>query len=344
MQFLSLDQYLMEHAPELQFEQQPGWLALLQKHCWANHTAGVYRHTTPGERVELPLVKHQNRCFGLKTQILEGLTGLYSSHYRPQAESAEALEDFLEQLLATEAWDVLRFSAVDKGGNLHCALGSLAKRNKLAISCRSDFEHWFLKIDKMGFDAYHAQLPGALRSTLKRRGAKLASRFQVRFELCRDLQQLPAALKAYKQIYSNSWKNAESHPDFIPELCDWAAQKGWLRLGVLYLDDQPAAAQIWMIVGARASIFKLAYDQGYRDLSVGSLLTARMMEHAINDEKVDEVEYGKGGEAYKRDWMSSSLKRVKLECYNPATLAGRLMCFRHSYLPALRDRLWHKVI
>ncbi|NHN36701.1 GNAT family N-acetyltransferase [Pseudomaricurvus alcaniphilus] len=267
------------------------------------------------------------------------MTGLYSSHYLPPVTDVAALKELLHDILATENWDVLRFSAVDEGGDLHRALTSLAGQEGWTLTCRPDFEHWYLRLDSADCDGYFAQLPGALRSTLKRKGAKVSSQFQVLFDCCDQPEQLAVALDAYQQVYANSWKNPELYPDFIPELCHWAARQGWLRLGVMYLDRTPVAAQIWLVLNGEASIFKLAYDDAYQQWSVGSLLTAFMVRRALNEDNVTSIDYGKGGESYKKDWMSGCLQRVQLECYNSATLAGRVMALRHAYLPRLRDRL-----
>ena len=342
MQTLDLDAYSALDVHSLQFEQQPGWLGLLHRHCHPDKALRFYINSREPKRTTLPLLLSQKRLAGLDTHLLEGTTGLYSSHYLPEAGDSDKLRELLQQILQQERWDVLRFSAVDEGGDLHQALTSLAGSENWPLRCSPDFEHWYLKLEEPDFDAYSATLPGVLRSTLRRKQAKLEDQGEIRFDLYAKPQEVSAGLDAYTDIYARSWKNAEAYPEFIPELSHWAAHSGWLRLGIFCVNNQAVAAQIWLVLNGRASIFKLAYDQAYQEWSVGTLLTARMIQFVLEEDGVTEIEYGKGGEAYKRDWMSSSRQRVQLACYNPATLMGRVMALRHYYLPGWRDRLFNK--
>ena len=41
-------------------------------------------------------------------------------------------------------------------------------------------------------------------------------------------------------------------------------------MGILRLDGKPVAAQFWMVKNNKASIFKLAYVQGFERFSPGS--------------------------------------------------------------------------
>ena len=332
---LTLAQYAELPQQPLQLEQQPGWLSLLQQHCLPDHKVRVYVDMEDGTvGSALPLYPLQKSFMGLRARYLRGLTAMYSSHYCPVSEDVESLQRLLADVLEQESWDVLFFSAVDEVGYLHRALKQLAAERKLPLSCSKDFEHWYLDLQQADYRSYLAQRPGILRNTLKRKEEKISREFQVEFDICDTTESLPAALAAYQQVYSRSWKTAELYPDFIPQFCQWAAAEGWLRLGIMRLDDKPIAAQIWLVLNGRASIFKLAYDQAYRQWSVGSLLTAHLMQQVIN-EGVTEVEFGKGGESYKADWMSQCRQRVQLACYNPLTWVGRCMALRHHYLPGI---------
>ena len=68
------------------------------------------------------------------------------------------------------------------------------------------------------------------------------------------------------------------------------AESGWLRLAIAYIDDQPAAAQIWIVSNGVANIYKLSYDERFAKFSLGTLLTAHLMEHAIDVDKVHEID------------------------------------------------------
>ena len=140
-----------------------------------------------------------------------------------------------------------------------------------------------------------------------------------RIVIYRDEAGLDEALRAYEQIYAASWKIPEPYPEFIRGLCRTCAESGWLRLGVVYIDDQPAAAQIWIVNDGIANIYKLAYDERFAKLSLGSILSAHLMEHVIDVDKVHEVDYLTGDDAYKKDWMSDRRERWGIVAFNLRT-------------------------
>jgi CelD/BcsL family acetyltransferase involved in cellulose biosynthesis len=140
---------------------------------------------------------------------------------------------------------------------------------------------------------------------------------------------LESAVRAYEKIYNSSWKTPEPFPKFMPGLLRAFAKEGWLRLGVAYVDEEPAAAQVWFLANGVASIYKIAYDQKFKDLSVGSFLTMHMIRAAIDAEKVQEIDYLTGDDQYKRDWMSQRRERWGILAMNPRTPKGAAAIVRH---------------
>ena len=69
---------------------------------------------------------------------------------------------------------------------------------------------------------------------------------------------------------------------------------------MLYLDQTPVAAQLWLTHNGIASIYKLAYDEEATRYSAGTVLTAAMFEQALDVDRVAEVDYLNGDEPYKR--------------------------------------------
>jgi CelD/BcsL family acetyltransferase involved in cellulose biosynthesis len=143
------------------------------------------------------------------------------------------------------------------------------------------------------------------------------------------MEGLERGIAAYNQIYAASWKVLEPYAEFIPGLIRTCAEQGTLRLGLAYVDGEPAAAQIWIVHAGIASIYKMAYDQKFRDLSVGTYLTTRLMEFAIDVDKVTEIDYLTGDDRYKKDWMSHRRERWGILALNPRTPRGILAIARH---------------
>lgn len=192
------------------------------------------------------------------------------------------------------------------------------------------FGNWYLPTAGRSFDGYLSERPSALRNTLRRGRKKLdrGGNWQIVVH-SEPGPPLDAAVSDYETIYASSWKPAEAHPGFIRELCQLAARRGWLRLGVLSIEGKAIASQIWLFSAGKAYIFKLAYDPAAARYSAGTVLTAAMIEHAIERDAADEIDYLSGDDAYKQDWMSHRRERIGLVAFDPATLRGLWTGLRH---------------
>jgi hypothetical protein len=184
------------------------------------------------------------------------------------------------------------------------------------------FGNWFLPVAS-DWRTYLSQRDGHLRSTLKRK-AKDFSACGGEFELIAGEDRIEYALQAYLAVYRTSWKVPEPYPLFIPGLVKMLARKGWLRLGVATLNGKPIAVQLWVVAYGKASIFKLAYDKAYKRYSVGTLLSAFLMEQVIDKDKVREVDYLIGDDPYKAFWMTHRRERWGIVAYNLRSLGGLL--------------------
>lgn len=115
----------------------------------------------------------------------------------------------------------------------------------------------------------------------------------------------------------------------MPALINLCATKGWLRLGIAYYKEEPIAAQLWIVNHGRAAIYKLAYDEKFANLSPGTILTAHLMQYVMDKDKVYEIDYLTGDDAYKKDWMSHRRERFGLVAYNPRSFWGITCMSKH---------------
>ena len=151
------------------------------------------------------------------------------------------------------------------------------------------FGNWYLAVNGRSFAQYLDRMPSALKNTLTRKRKKLERSGRAKIEVVTGGAALEAAIAAYRNVYLASWKQPEPYPEFIPALMRTCAEMGWLRLGLVHIDRKPAAAQFWIVQNGVASIYKLAYDERFADFSAGSILTAKLMEHVLDVDKVREA-------------------------------------------------------
>ena len=254
-------------------------------------------------------------------------------------QACTALHGLLAALLREEPrLHTLRFEPLQPGSLAETALRRALQRNGCAVFGFQAFQNWLLPVAS-DWPAYLAARDGKLRTTLSRMGKRFAARGG-RLELVQaETERLAPCIAAYQAVYATSWKSAEPHPQFMPGLIRAAARNGVLRLGIAWLGDVPVAAQVWMVTGGRADIYKLAHDEAHKETSPGSLLTAMLMRHVFEQDRVSVVDYLSGDDAYKRLWMSDVQPRNGLVAYRLRTPRGWLGAAREAASRLLRRLL-----
>jgi Acetyltransferase (GNAT) domain len=261
---------------------------------------------------------------------LLSLTNFYSVQYLPGLAQSGLDQTPLRSLIrhiASERprWHTLRFSMLSEGGvtaQVVDALEGDGWQNQRYFQ----YENWYAPVSGETFESYFAQRPSQLRNTVIRKQKKLEKSSQIEIQIGRtESPDLARLVRDFTVVYGGSWKQPEPHPHFIPALASRCAELGILRLGVLYIDGQAAAAQLWITAGKRAVIYKLAYDEKFGQLGVGSILSRELFRVALDEDHVDEIDYGVGSEPYKKDWMTAVRQIRGLESHNLKTPKGLLL-------------------
>ena len=297
----------------------------------------------PGAARALLLMHDHNSGGGvLGVRSLTGLSNYYTSLFGPvidpdTPDTQETLNALAEAIAReTPRWDTIDLHPLGMETPVYEGLIRAFRNAGLLVQTYFCFGNWFLQVRNRSYKEYLESLSSQLKNTLRRKKKQLEAHGRSNIVVYRDLDGLDEGLRAYKQVYGASWKTSEPYPEFIPGLCRTCAEAGWLRLGVVYIDDRPAAAQIWIVNSGIAAIYKLAYDEHFAKISAGSILTAHLMEHVIDVDKVHEVDYLTGDDAYKRDWMSHRRERRGIVAFNLRTPHGLLAASRHLGARAAR--------
>ncbi len=254
-----------------------------------------------------------------------GLTTFYTSLFRPamgaDTQEEEVAAVFRHVVAETHAWSI-RLDAMDPEHPSFTLLQNAMRQAGLTVYTYFSFGNWYLPVNNRSFDVYLAGLSSQTRNTLKRKERKFLASGVGKIEIFTNLDGLEPAIAAWVKVYTSSWKKPEPFPQFMPNLIRLCAKRGWLRMGVAFYNQSPIAAQIWIVNGGRAAIYKLAYDEGYTQHSAGTILTAHLIRHVLDVDKVDEVDYLIGDDEYKKDWVSNRRERWGIVGYNPRTLRG----------------------
>ena len=239
---------------------------------------------------------------------------------------------------AYAAWYSLRYSAIGdadvvtplaealrKSGITELELAPLADPEPLAAAFRAagwrvrlteKTGNWRVVTKDEDFASYWAKRPGQLRSTAKRKAKAAGLEIEIfdRFD--------EGAWAAYEEVYRASWKPEEGSFPFLRALAEQEGAAGTLRLGVARKDGKALAVQLWLVENGEATIHKLAYREDAKELSPGTILGEAMFRRALDQDRVEAIDYGTGDDAYKRDWMEERRPLWRLQAFNPGTMRG----------------------
>jgi Acetyltransferase (GNAT) domain len=278
-------------------------------------------------------------------RLLRGCQNVYTLQFSPllSAECSDHKRAIYELIGAVAEerprWDAISFAMMDRDSQVFEYLLAALHDSGMVTEPYFQFGNWYEDIDGRSFDAYLAARGKSAKKTLAWKARRFARRPDSSFEIYTGGEGLERAMAAFKKVYATSWKESERYPGFIDRLMRDCSDRGLLRLGNLYLEDEPVATWFVIVSHGTAIGFKTAYDPKIPSkLSVGGVLTYEVMKYLIDEEKVSRVDFGAGDEAYKVDWMSLRRERWGIMAYNRRTPRGALLA------AMMRGRAWARNI
>src|ERR1044071_7173786 len=188
----------------------------------------------------------------LSPSIFQGLANYYTSYFSPiisnecidQAVVMDALADAL--VADGYLWDVCNLPSFNQDSYAFRGFIEAFRRLGMAGQTYFLFGNWYLAVMGQSYYEYLKTLSPIVRETIRRKGRKLEKNSDVRIQIITKLDDLSTAIEDYTKIYNASWKKPEPFPFFMPGLIRTCAEMGSLRLGMLYVNDALAAAQMWV--------------------------------------------------------------------------------------------------
>lgn len=312
---------------------QPQWFALFER-CIGGEAQAQWLTTQQGEQLQsLPMLARQNGGY----RSLHSMSNFYSPEFTLLTETActaASLNQFVGQFAAElKQYDSIHLLPLkpDQAQLWQQALSGLG------FHCHP-YQHstnWY-QSQIQSVQQYWQQRPSRLLHTLERKGGKIRRNpeYQLQIFSQGSRDELIQALIHYHHCYRNSWKNIEPNPGFIDAIAEYAWQQGQLRLGLVFYQQQPVAAQLWFVRDGIASIFKLAHHQDFTRHSVGSVLTAALVDHVIAQDNIHYLDFLTGDDDYKKDWMDQQQPLYGLQASNLARWRGQLSAL-HNLLSVL---------
>lgn len=279
-----------------------------------------------------------------RARTLKSYTNFYTYAFSPiQPADSELAAENVRALVAAicaerPRWDVLQFEAIRKPSPLYDLLNRELAAQGLLVRPYFQSGNWYQDVSNLSSEAYIAPKGRSVSQEVSRKERKLLREHDVRIELITEPDQLESAIPDYQKVYELSWKEPETYPDFIPELIRISANSGGLRLGMMYIGDEPVASQLTIISGQRGIMYKTAFVPQYGKASVGNIIMINVIRHLLDVDHIAELDFGQGDDTYKSHWLTDRRENWGVMAFNPRTLNGILGAVRHIYGPAIVKR------
>lgn len=240
---------------------------------------------------------------------LDSLTVSQGGLVRGIAGDAEALLAALVDSLQRESLDVVRLRA-RVGSTLH-ELATTRPSILLRGRAAEPMTRWRARLPE-SYDEYLQARSAKTRSNVKRYARRLEDRYGdgAVLRLFHRPEELPELLRDTADVFARTYQRGlgvgQAHGDSEQALQRLAAERGWLRAFVLYLDGAPRA--FWHGTLYRRIFYtgRTGYDPEYRDLRLGTYVLARMAEYLCS--QADWMDFGLGDAEYKRHFSDLSWK------------------------------------
>jgi len=322
------------------FSRKEWYSALERSICNNTNTPHIINTHDQKYQCIIPMTESYNGI----TRRLKSMTNFYSPFYKPVCN--REITESTHQIIISTCHDTLKnFNIIDIAPLYEADAKTWnSSLSTIGFKCHT-YQHstnWYHS-NILGVDEYWSSRPNRLIQIINNKKNKLHKSGEYRIEIsqAKDLRELQKKLSHYHHIYYDSWKKVEPHPYFIDSICQHAWEKNELRIGIIYHHDFPVAAQIWFVNYFSAYIFKLAYRCSYRRTSIGTILTAAMIEHVIDLDKVNCIDFLTGDDNFKKDWMKSSRPIMGVQACNTTTWTGKVY-YTTNKLSTLRRKLYNQ--
>ena len=242
-----------------------------------------------------------------------------------------AVERVLQTLFANRhAYDVLRFSPLERGSSFTNGLISVLRRHRHPLQIYVQADDCFSPTTPGSFSAYLAARPASLRESLAVAARTLRESGRITFRLVRLPEEIEAGCHDFESIREESGvEQPEESAGYIPGIIRAATAAGALRLGFIDFEGTPAAVQLWIASAGVARCLRIFSIEEPPEVPLTDMLTQDLAAHLIDGDRVCELGFGALDPQLAMNWAPGRRERLGLAAFNPRTWRGLKGATRH---------------
>jgi len=190
--------------------------------------------------------------------------------------------------------------------------------------------HWVMTIPK-NIESFYQTISSGSRKQYKKCIRRLEREFpgQVRYQIYSQENHFDEAIKYVSLISEKTYQYSMGcgfvNNCFTRTLLQKAAQKGWLRIHILFIGSEACAFEIWLRYKKIYFGHGIGFDPKWKKWRVGTVLFLKTIEILCADTAVEFIDFGFGDADYKRSyadiqWQEASVyifaRRFYPSCIN----------------------------
>ncbi|MBN7820383.1 GNAT family N-acetyltransferase [Bowmanella yangjiangensis] len=247
------------------------------------------------------------------------------------AAPVESMDVFLDNLQSLQGWHKSRLLLVDNSIAQNQLVASLNK-NGLRHQIEQVIQSPYICLPS-SLDEYTARFDKKFRYTLRNGLKKLSEQGKVQARLYETPERCAEMLEHIYEIEKNSWKEQDGtsitknpiQKAFYEKFSEVAAQQGWLKTFILFVDEQPVAHCYGMLFNGVFENLKMSYKSEFNAYSPGNLLNLEIIKYLIAH-NVTVYDYMGVVEPSKMKWTNDIYSQSQVTFYRKS-LSGRLFYY-----------------
>lgn len=231
----------------------------------------------------------------------------------------ECLKLFLSYLMSQSDWDYLQLRDIHDESLSLKLLYEVRANQSWNLEFRMDTLCPYITLQNP-FSEFMNRLGPNIRANIRRQMRKLQKKYRVSFKTYTDFGSINKAMNTFFDLHQKRW-TAKGEPgafasktirDFHIDMAKRFAEKNWLSLYFLAVDDKSIAAEYSFCYDQKMYYYLSGFDPKFENYSIGNLLKIHLIETCIQ-KGIKEYDLLRGYASYKCDWTDKARRNYEVQ-------------------------------
>jgi CelD/BcsL family acetyltransferase involved in cellulose biosynthesis len=289
------------------------WLSTWWRH-YGDKRRSFLIVVTEGKKIlaAAPLMYTTYNLLGLRIRKMECLADPAADYHtflltKERPECVRLIMNYAEREAAD--WDFIELSEIPQNSETARLLAFLGPKFNFKWRVQNRCPYVTLPIK---FEDYFQRLGFNLRRNLRKYERRAQKDYKVDFRICSDKEEIKRDMETFFVLHQKRWQSKgqtgafsdRKFRDFHLDIAACFAERGWLALNFVTLNEAPATAGYAFVYGRKLYSYLSGFDPQFSKYRIGSLRLMYLIRHCIIN-GLTEYDFMRGDEPYKEQWNTS---------------------------------------